>query len=153
MLDLNEIEILQVAMAHEERARVFYERLSRRHGDTPAGDLFDFLAREEEGHIRKLSAKFGMPQFEAGWDDRYLPYLIDLDRLAWEEGVEAGGAEGREALGKGLSIARKAEEHAIDFYRRAGEIVEDQSTRDLLSELGEEERIHLARIEEHLKQL
>lgn len=153
MLDLNEIEILQVAMAHEERARVFYERLARRHGDTPAGDLFDFLAREEEGHIRKLSAKYGMPQFEAGWDDRYLPYLIDLERLAWEEGVEAGGAEGKEALGKGLSIARMAEEHAIDFYRRAGEIVEEQGTRDLLSELKEEERIHLARIEEHLKQL
>lgn len=153
MLDLNEIEILQVAMAHEERARVYYEGLARRHGDTPAGDLFDFLAREEEGHIRKLSGKYGMPRFEAGWDDKYLPYLIDLDRLAWEEGVDAGGAEGRDALGKALSIARKAEEHAIDFYRRAEEIVEEMGTRDLLSELGEEERIHLAKIEEHLSRL
>lgn len=153
MLDLNEVEILQVAMAHEERARVFYARLARSHDDTPAGDLFDYLAGEEEGHIRKLSARHGMARFEAGWDEKYLPYLIDLDRLAWEDGIAAGAAAGKDALVKGLGIARKAEQHAIDFYRRAGEIVEEKDTKDLLSELGEEERLHLAKIEEHLGNL
>jgi len=37
MQDLNEVEILQVALAHEERARAFYERMSARHGDSTAG--------------------------------------------------------------------------------------------------------------------
>src|SRR3989337_67160 len=109
MMDLNEIEILQVALAHETRARIFYERLARRQGNTPAGDLFAFLAEEEEGHIRKLSAKHGIPALEADWEEKYLPYLIDLDRLAWEEGVEAGGAEGAAAQRKGHSAPKKAE--------------------------------------------
>src|SRR3972149_11214738 len=94
MLALNEIEILQVALAHETRAKIFYERLARRQGDTPVGDLFAFLAEEEEGHIRKLSAKHGIPAFEAGWEEKYLPYLIDLDRLAWGGGGGAGGGGG-----------------------------------------------------------
>lgn len=153
MLDLNEIEILQVALVHEERAKTFYERLARTQGDTPAGDLFDFLAREEEGHIRKLSAAHGIPAFESGREEKYLPYLIDLDRLAWEEGVEAGGAEGPDAVRKGLSVAKKAESHAIAFYRRAGDVVEDRNTRELLSELESEERAHLAKIEAYLKDL
>jgi rubrerythrin len=108
MLDLNEVEILQVALAHEKQARTFYERLARHQGDTPGGDLFAFLAEEEQGHIRKLSARHGIPEFEADWEEKYLPYLIDLDRLAWEEGVDAGGAEGPDALRKGLSVAKKA---------------------------------------------
>jgi len=153
MLDLNEIEILQVALAHETRAKIFYERLARRQGDTPVGDLFAFLAEEEEGHIRKLSAKHGIPAFEAGWEEKYLPYLVDLDRLAWEEGVEAGGAEGPNAQRKALSVAKKAEVHAIAFYHQAAKTVEDVNTRGLLSDLESEERIHLEKIEAHLKEL
>lgn len=153
MLDLNEIEILQIALAHEKQAKTFYERLARRQGDTPAGELFDFLGREEEGHIRKLSAVHGIPAFEAEWEEKYLPYMIDLDRLAWEEGVEAGGAEGPDAVRKGLSVAKKAESHAIAFYRKAAEVVEDRNTQRLLSELEAEERIHLAKIEAYLKGL
>src|SRR3990172_467105 len=118
MLDLNEIEILQVALAHETHARIFYERLARRQGDTPVGNLFAFLAEEEEGHIRKLSAKHGIPAFEAGWEEKYLPYLIDLDRLAWEEGGEAGGGGGAPNPKKGVSVAKKAEGHAIAFYHQ-----------------------------------
>lgn len=153
MMDLNEIEIMQVALAHETRARIFYERLARRQGNTPAGDLFAFLAEEEEGHIRKLSAKHGVPAFEADWEEKYLPYLIDLERLAWEEGVEAGGAEGPDAERKGLTVAKKAEVHAIAFYHLAAKTVEDVQTRDLLSDLESEERMHLAKIEAHLKDL
>src|SRR4030066_158598 len=99
MLDLNEIEILQVALAHETQARIFYERLARRQGDTPVGDLFAFLAEEEEGHIRKLSAKHGIPAFEADWEEKYLPYLIDLDRLPRGGRGGAGGAAGAAAPG------------------------------------------------------
>jgi len=153
MLDLNEIEILQVAVVHEERARKYYERQASRHPGDPAGDLFAFLAGEEEGHIRKLSAKYGIPRFEADWEQKYLPYLIDLERLAWEEGVEVEAATGVEAVRKGLLIAKKAESHAIDFYRRAAGVVEDKNTKGLLAELEGEEKIHLEKIESYLKEL
>ena len=153
MLDLNEIEILQVAVVHEERARKFYERLAARHARNPAGDLFGFLAGEGGGDIRKLSAKCVAPRFEAGWEQKYLPYLIDLDKLAWEEGVEVEGASGVEAVRKGLLIARKAESHAIDFYSRAARVVEDKDTKGLFAELEGEEKIHLAKIESYLKEL
>jgi len=153
MLDLNEIEILQIALAHEERAKVFYERLARRHGDSPAGDLFAFLAKEEEGHIRKLSAKHRIPEYEARWEEKYLPYLIDLDRLAREEGGEIESAAGKEILRKGLLIAKKAESHAISFYSQARDVVEDRDTEELLSDLESEERIHLAKIEAYLEDL
>jgi len=149
MLDLNEIEILQVALAHEERARAYYGRQAALHGKSPAGDLFDFLAREEEGHIRKLSAKFGVPKHEAKWEHRFLPYMIDLDRIAREE----EGAGESDAIRKGLAVAKRAEEHAVEFYGKAAEAVEDRNTKGLLSELREEERTHLARIEELLNRV
>ncbi len=150
MLDLNEIEILQVALAHESRAKSFYERLARRHADDAAGELFAFLAGEEDGHIRKLSSRYRIPAFEAGWEAKYLPYLVDLDRLAREEGVDAEGAPGTEAARKGLAVARKAESHAIEFYGKAAGVVEDRNTKALLAELEAEERIHLGRIEKLL---
>lgn len=153
MLDLNEIEILQVALAHEKQARTFYERLARQQEDSAAGDLFAFLADEEDRHIRKLSARHGIPAFEADWEEKYLPYLIDLDKLAWEEGVDAGGAEGAEAHRKGLAVARKAEAHAIAFYGQAAKVVEDAVVRALLSDLESEERLHLEKIEAFLKDL
>ncbi|MGE5190417.1 MAG: ferritin-like domain-containing protein [Gemmatimonadota bacterium] len=152
MLDLNEIEILQVALAHEGRAKAFYDRLAARHGGDPAGELFAFLAGEEEGHIRKLSSLHGIPAFEAGWEAKYLPYLIDLDRLAWEEGIQAEAASGADAARKGLAIARKAETHAIEFYGKAAEVAEDRDTKELLAGLQAEERIHLARIDGLLNQ-
>jgi len=153
MLDLNEIEILQVALAHEERARAFYERMAGRHGDSTAGDLFAFLSREEEGHIRRLTERYGIPEFEKKWEEKFLPYLIDLDRLAWEEGLETQYTTGQEAVRRGLGIARKAESHAVAFYAQSGKIVEDKKTKTLLAELEEEERNHLVKIEGYLADL
>jgi len=153
MLDLNEIEILQVALAHEERARAFYVRMAERHGGSAAGDLFVFLSREEEGHIRRLTSRYGIPEFEKKWEEKFLPYLIDLDRLAFEEGVAAQHTTGPEAVRRGLGIARKAESHAIAFYAQSVETVEDKETKALLAELEEEERNHLAKIEGYLADL
>ena len=153
MLDLNEIEILQVALAHEERARAFYVRTADRHGDSSARDLFLFLSREEEGHIRRLTSRYGIPEFEKTWEEKSLPHLIDLDRLTWEEGVGTQVTTGPEAVRRGLGIARKAESHAIAFYAEAGKVVEDPSTKTLLAELEGEERNHLAKIEGYLADL
>ena len=153
MLDLNEVEILQVALAHEERARAFYERMSARHGGSTAGDLFGFLSREEVSHIRKLTGRHGIPGFEAKWQEKYLPYMLDLDRLAWEEGIETQHASGPESVRRGLGIARKAETHAIAFYASAAKVVEDKRTKELLAGLEGEERNHLAKIEGHLADL
>src|SRR3989304_10501826 len=94
MLDRKCIEILQVPLAHEERAKTFYEGLARRQGDNPAGDLFAFLAEEEDGHIRKLSAKHGISAPVAARGEKALPYMIDLARRALGGGVEGGGAGG-----------------------------------------------------------
>jgi rubrerythrin len=155
MLDLNEIEILRVALAHEERARAFYVRMSDRHGDSTAKDLFAFLSREEEGHIRRLTSRYGIPEFEKTWEEKFLPHLIDLERLAGEgeEGGDTQSATGPEAVRRGLEIARKAESHAIAFYAEAGKVVEDPTTKTLLAELEVEERNHLAKIEGYLADL
>lgn len=153
MIDLNEIEILRVALAHEERARAFYLRMAERHGGSVAGDLFVFLSREEEGHIRRLASRYGIEEYEKKWEEKYLPYLIDLDRLASEEGLATRQATGPEAVRGALGIARKAESHAIAFYGRSREVVEDGKTKTLLAELEEEERNHLAKIEGYLADL
>ncbi len=153
MLDLNEIEILRVALAHEERARAFYLRMAERHGGSAAGDLFVFLSREEEGHIRRLTSRYGIEEFEKKWEEKFLPYLIDLDRLAWDEGLGTQYTTGLEAVRRGLGIARKAESHAITFYAQSVETVEDRKTKALLAELEMEERNHLAKIEGYLADL
>ena len=43
--------------------------------------------------------------------------------------------------------------YAIAFYHVAAKVVEDRNTRDMLSGLEAEERIHLAKIEAHLESL
>lgn len=151
MIDLNEIEILQIALVHEERARAFYEGMASRNAGRPAGDLFAFLAGEEEGHIRKLCARHGMPRFEAAWEEKHVPYLLDMDKLIREEGADVLSAPGPESVRRGLNIARIAEEHAIEFYSRAQDVVEDRNTKELLSDLEGEEKIHLARIQGYLE--
>ncbi len=153
MLDLNEIEILLVALAHEERARAFYVRMAERHGGSTAGDLFVFLSREEEGHIRKISSRYRIPEAEKKWEEKFLPYLIDLDHLALEEGGSTRYTTGPEAVRGALGIAKKAESHAIAFYARAAETVEDRNKKALLAELEGEERNHLAKIEGYLADL
>ena len=150
MLDLNEVEIMRVALAHEERARVFYERMAARHAGSTAGDLFGFLSREEEGHIRKLSERHGVPAFEGKWEEKHLPFLLDIDRLAWEEGLELQYASGPESVRRALGIARKAETHAIAFYAKAVSTAGDPRTKELLAGLEGEERTHLAKIEGYL---
>jgi hypothetical protein len=127
--------------------------MSARHGDSTAGDLFAWLSREEVAHIRRLTERHGIPEFEKTWQEKYLPYLIDLDRLAWEEGVGTQYVSGPEAVRRGLGIARKAETHAVAFYARAAKVVEDKRTKDLLAELEGEERNHLAKIEGYLADL
>jgi len=153
MIDLNEIEILQVALAHEERARAYYVRMANRHDESTARDLFLFLSREEEAHIRRLTSRYGIPEFEKTWEEKSLPNLINLDRLAWEEGVGTQYTTGPEAVRRALGIACKAESHAIAFYAEAGKVVEDPSTKTLLAELEGEERNHLAKIEGYLADL
>lgn len=153
MIDLNEIEILQVALAHEERARAYYVRMANRHDESTARDLFLFLSREEEAHIRRLTSRYGIPEFEKTWEEKSLPSLINLDRLAWEEGVGTQYTTGPEAVRRALGIACKAESHAIAFYAEAGKVVEDPSTKTLLAELEGEERNHLAKIEGYLADL
>lgn len=148
MIDRNEIETLQAALAHEERARSWYDREAEARKGTPAGALFDFLAAEEAGHIRKLSARFEIPETEATWDHRFLPSLIDLERIARE--VEETETD---PLRRALSVAKTAEERAVEFYGTAAETVSDRNTRGLLLALLEEERAHLARIEEFRKKV
>lgn len=153
MLDLNEIEILRVALASEERARAFYLRMAERHGGSVAGDLFFFLSREEEGHIRRITSRYGVEEFEKKWEEKFLPYLIDLDRLASEGEPPARDATGPEAVRGALGIAQRAESHAISFYAQARETVEERKTKTLLAELEGEERNHLAKIEGYLADL
>ncbi len=148
MIDFKEPEILRLAAAHEERARRFYERMASRHAGSPAGDLFAWLVREEEGHVRRLSAKYGLPPHEATWDEKSLPYLIDIDRIAGEEGAEGpAGAPGTEGVRRGLGVARKAELHAAAFYAEAAGVVDDRTMKELLRDLEGEERVHLEKIE------
>gem|GEM_PF-230344 len=147
MLDRDAIGILQVALAHEERARAFYERMAAVHGTEPAGDLFAFLAREEQGHIDRLAALHGVPRFEASWEADRLPPLADMERVAWEQGAGEPREPGPDALRRGLELAAAAERAAISFYVHAGRAAEDREAQDLCAQLEAEERMHLARIE------
>src|SRR5512132_4431947 len=127
--------------------------MAERHGDSVAGDLFVFLSREEEGHILRLTSRYGIPEFEKKWEEKFLPYLVDLARLAWEESVIAPYTTGPEAVRRVLRIARSAESHAIAFYAEAAKVVEDPSAKTPLAELEGEERNHLAKIEGYLADL
>ena len=135
--DLNEAEILALAISNEEEdARIYLQFANRLRADFPgSAKIFEAMAQEEHGHRHRLmetyTAKFGdtLPyitrQDVKGFLKRNPIWLLDNLRI---ETVR----EQAEAM----------ELEAARYYAKAAERTHDAEIRTLLADLAEEEKRH-----------
>ncbi|MGN8112902.1 iron exporter MbfA [Labrys sp. 22185] len=135
--DLNEAEILALAISNEEEdARIYLQFANRLRADFPgSAKIFEAMAEEERGHRHRLletyTAKFGdtLPyitrQDVSGFLKRNPIWLLDNLRIdAVREQAETMELE------------------AASFYAKAAERAHDVEIRTLLADLAEEEKRH-----------
>ncbi|MEW9306487.1 iron exporter MbfA [Labrys neptuniae] len=135
--DLNEAEILALAISNEEEdARIYLQFANRLRADFPgSAKIFEAMAEEERGHRHRLletyTAKFGdtLPyitrQDVSGFLKRNPIWLLDNLRIdAVREQAETMELE------------------AASFYAKAAEQAHDVEIRTLLADLAEEEKRH-----------
>src|SRR6186713_1862587 len=135
--DLNEAEILALAISNEEEdARIYLQFANRLRADFPGSTtIFEAMAEEEHGHRHRLldlyTRKFGetLPyitrQDVTGFLKRNPIWLLDNLRIE----VVREQAEAMEL-------------EAASYYARAAERTVDVDIRTLLADLAEEEKRH-----------
>jgi rubrerythrin len=135
--DLSEQEVLALAISSEEDdARIYRSFAERLRKDFPASAaIFDGMAREEDGHRKRLI-------------DLHQSRFGDVIPLIRREHVAGFYARRPVWLAANLSLetirgeARAMEQAAQDFYTRAAGRTPDAATRKLLGDLAAAESAH-----------
>ncbi|MDD5155682.1 MAG: ferritin family protein [Candidatus Omnitrophica bacterium] len=143
-------EIVELGIQIEKNGMVFYNILAKQSQDDKAGDVFKYLAGEEEKHIAVFKAildkveKYEPPKIYA---DEYLAYM---NALASEHiFTKAGQGEliakkmknDAEAIGAGI----KFEEDSIVFYEGMKKVIPEYDHK-IVEELIAQEKDHLKKL-------
>ncbi len=135
--ELSEAEVLALAVSNEEEdARIYLTLASRLRPQYPhSAQVFDEMAREEQGHRHSLLAlyekRFG-PE---------LPYITRQDVKGFLKRRPVWLMDGLR-LETAREQAELMEFEAASFYARAADRARDVETRKLLADLAEIERKH-----------
>jgi rubrerythrin len=139
-------EIIILAYGMEEGLRSFYEAMASQTSDHEVSAQFVKLAGIEVLHKEKLYELYR----------RYDPGVVDMKGL--ENKVDAeimeGGLTGEEFIAQNrsamktvpeiLDIAMMIEAQALDLYMRYSQKSEDRESKEILYDIAEEEKAHLA---------
>lgn len=131
-------EILRFAIRKEADAATLYRMMAER--STPGlRKAFEELAKEEEGHQKKLQGFEGKNLQEIE--------LKEMKGLGLSEMMEEVPFSPETHYGELLRMAIKNEEHSQRLYLEAEKLVKDPSLKRLLSLLAQEESSHKERLE------
>lgn len=131
-------EILRFAIRKEADAATLYRMMAER--STPGlRKAFEELAKEEEGHQKKLQGFEGKNLQEIE--------LKEMKGLGLSEMMEEVPFSPETHYGELLRMAIKNEEHSQRLYLEAEKLVKDPSLKKLLSLLAQEESSHKERLE------
>ncbi len=131
-------EILRFAIRKEADAATLYRMMAER--STPGlRKAFEELAKEEEGHQKKLQ----------GFEGKNLQEIEvkEMKGLGLSEMMEEVPFSPETHYGELLRMAIKNEEHSQRLYLEAEKLVKDPSLKKLLSLLAQEESFHKERLE------
>lgn len=131
-------EILRFAIRKEADAATLYRMMAER--STPGlRKAFEELAKEEEGHQKKLQGFQGKNLQEIE--------VKEMKGLGLSEMMEEVPFSPETHYGELLRMAIKNEEHSQRLYLEAEKLVKDPSLKRLLSLLAQEESSHKERLE------
>jgi len=143
-------EILEIAIQIEKNGRDFYQTMGAQAKSVKAGDIFKFLAGEEEKHIKTFQKILdSIEKYEPqGLDsDDYYAYM---NALAGEN-VFTKKDQGRELAGKikndkeAIGLGIQAEKDSIVFYEGIKKAVPDYDRR-AIDEVIAQEQGHLRKL-------
>lgn len=131
--------LLEFAIKEEEAAASFYKSLAAKMDRAWMREVFEQFSAEELGHKEKLlkikSGEMTAPPTEKVLDLKIGEYLVDGDLDADMDYQQA------------LIVAMKKEKVAFRIYTDLASVADDQSVRNLLLSLAQEEAKHKLRFE------
>lgn len=137
-------DVIGLAWALEDGARLFYEKMAAQYADAPVGKLFEALSSAEEQHkaaLRKLYAESTGNDIEPPRPEGLEPMMeggIPLDTaFSWAEGRPARDA---------LELSASVEINAYDRYLQAAASRTDDASKEVLLRVAREEKTHLDRL-------
>jgi rubrerythrin len=139
------VDILPVALALEEGARIFYGAVGEMLDDAEAKEVFSALVTAEEGHKRKLveaclvmmpDVRCEIPDGEDGLKG-FMEGAVRIDEaLEWARSKKDHPAEV-------LDLAMQLEANSLDFYLKVAGRSEFTPVRGTLDGLIADEKAHL----------
>jgi rubrerythrin len=142
------VDILPIALALEEGARLFYASVGEMLQSDEAAGVFAALVRAEEEHKRKLAeacrlvipdTRCEIPTGEEGLKG-YMEGAVRIDEaLAWARSR-------KDSLLELLDLSMQMEANSLDFYLKIAGRSEFTPVREVLEGLIEDEKGHLRRL-------
>ncbi len=149
MADSSELQILleplRIALQLEVEGRLLFLEAARRASGRHARQTFEFLALEEERHLRRISDFYATIEKKGRPDKSYRPDPISGDRLAQFNSRLALLRDDLKPTQSDIEAFRFAirfENGAEDFYRRQIESSDDELVCSFYRWLVAEEEIH-----------
>jgi len=143
---LSLIELLDLAIVGEEEAAQRYGEFADQmdvHHNLKAGQLFREIQMHELDHMKTLRTK----------RDRLSDQPVTIEPLHFFDAIEAPGYEKvhyKMTPRHIFEVALEAEESAVAFYEKLTKILNDAEAKEVAAEFLEEERGHVARLQQAL---
>jgi len=134
-------DVIRLAWALEDGARLFYQEMSKQYADTQVGRLFKALSSAEEHHktsLQRVYAELTGSDMEPPRPEGLEPTMeggVPLDTaLSWAVGRPAGDV---------LELSASVEVNAYDRYLQAAASRPDDASKEVLLQVAREEKAHL----------
>ncbi|MHA1960868.1 MAG: ferritin family protein [Candidatus Thorarchaeota archaeon] len=131
-------KLISLAIQREEEAREFYTKAAENAERASSKKLLLELARQEEGHKKKLESALGEGVCDTFACDT-IEELEDMDLSQYLTDVPLKPSSSSQDI---LIVAIKKEEGAINFYKALSELTGDSSHRTVFETLAGEEKKH-----------
>jgi rubrerythrin len=139
-------EMLLIAYAMEEGLRSFYQQMGESVADPDAAQLFERLASMDERHKQMIFSLYNKHGSDVAsiedLEKKVLPKIME-GGLTTEEFL-AANQPSLETVGDVLILAMMLEAQALDLYLRYSHRCEDPQTQEVVCQLADEEKSHLA---------
>ena len=146
-------EIIEIAIEIEKNGAEFYGALAKLAETDRLKELYNYLRKQEEGHIARfqeiLGAAGGYQISEAYYATQYMGYMKALadERVFRSDISPAEVADGAGTPGAAINIAIGFEKESVLFLHEMWELV-PESGREPIQKLLDEERNHLRQLSE-----
>ena len=134
-------DVIRLAWALEDGARLFYQEMSRQYAAMQAGRLFEVLSSAEEGHKGSLQRVYAAltgndvePPRPGGLEPTMEGGIPLGTALSWAVGRPARDA---------LEFSASVEVNAYDRYLRVAASRLDDASKEVLLQVAREEKAHL----------